>query len=151
MRHTATVIGVLGLVAIACQQRQGQVSEEQEAAIREEIIHQIHERAEQWMAAYQSGWQGEQQEVQQGAEAIADAWYPPPDSLINSSRSWLSVDSVEWTNLHVDVPAPNVAYVIGKFEFNATEQTGEPISYGGERKSVWLERDGKWEELLGTR
>jgi hypothetical protein len=150
MRHTSTVICVLGLLATACQPSQAPVSQEREAAIREEIIRQYNELAEQWIAAYQPGWQGEQQEVQQGAEVITDAWYRTPDSLIDHSHSWRSVESVEWTNLHVDVLAPNVAYVIGKFEFNATDQAGEVGTYRGQRKSVWLERDGKWEELLGT-
>jgi len=151
MRHTSTAICVLGLLATACQPSQAPVSQEREAAIREEIVRQYNERAEQTVAAYQPGWQGEQQEVQLGAEAIADAWYPVPDSLIDHSHAaWRSVESVEWTNLHVDVLAPNVAYVIGKFELNATEQTGESVTLSGRRKSVWLKRDGKWEELLGT-
>ena len=72
------------------------------------------------------------------------------DSLIEDRRAWQSVESLEWINLHVEVLAPNVAYVITKYELNATEMSGEAVTFIGRRTAVWLKRDGLWSQLLGT-
>ena len=63
------------------------------------------------------------------AGAITDAWYPVADSLIEDRRACQLVESVEWINLHVEVRAPNLAYVMTKYEFNATEMSGEAVAF----------------------
>lgn len=142
------VILPLMLLAVACQPATMELTEEQKAAIAEELTQAFDDYAVAVRQLDQESALGffQQSEDIAFAEfgAITLSWSALAEMVREGWPMYASVESFEWGNLHIQVLAPTVAAVTTTFDFAATDTAGAPIAISGTFTAVWAEGDGEW-------
>ncbi len=141
---TAAALALLG----ACQSPPSELTDEQRAAIAEELAQQFDAYAGVVRQLDQDGVMSFFQQGQDVTYAkhgeITRSWSSLAELVRNGWPAYAEVERFEWGELHVQVLAPNVAAVTATFDFAASDTAGSPVSVAGTFSTVWLEVGGAW-------
>jgi hypothetical protein len=152
MRRLVFVVLSLAFLA-ACQPATTELTEEQKAAIVDEIAGLYAEAAEAIRAQDVDGWLAyfENSEeltftscVQDGPVAAYRSWSARADTTYAHYAAIASMDRFEWGDLHTRLLASNVAVVTTTYEAVATDTAGVSFAGNATWVAVWVRTDGQW-------
>jgi hypothetical protein len=140
-------------VLAACQPAPVELTDEQKAAIADEIAARYAGAAEAIRARDVEAWLTYFENsdeltftscIQDGPVAAYRSWAARADTTYAHYGALSSMDRFEWGELHTRVLAPNVALVSTTYEAVATDAAG--VSFGGNATwvAVWIEVGGQW-------
>ena len=152
MRRVAFAVLSLAFLATACQPTT-ELTEEQKAAIADEIAALHAEAAEAIRARDVDGWLAYFENtdeltftscVENGAVAAYRSWSARADTTYAHYGAIASMDRFDWGDLHTRVLAPNVAVVTTTYEAVATDTAGFSFAGNATWVAVWVRTDGGW-------
>jgi hypothetical protein len=134
-------------VLAACQPATTELTEEQKAAISEELTQQYEGLLASTSQLSQEGFMGYFQNSHEITFAANGSFYRSHSALVDTvAAHWAPIASMEgnWGNLNIQVLAPNVAVATSVFNFTATDNAGATTHFTGTWTAVWVEREGAW-------
>lgn len=149
-----TMLGLLLLMAVACQPAQPTLTDDQTAAIAAEVDALTSE----WWVAW------ERVDLERGLSFLSDGpgmtWAvegaPTVYSVAEAREQWgpmlagLERQELEFTNARTVVLAPDVVWTLRELRYSAVDTTGAVVAEGRSTETaVWVKRDGEWKLLLG--
>jgi ketosteroid isomerase-like protein len=148
------ILPLMLFVFAGCQPTTTELTEEQKAAIAEELTQAYDSYGAAVRQLSQDGVLGffQQSEDLTFAEygTVYRSWSALADLVHQSWPLYASVQNFQWGDLHIQVLAPTVAAVTTTFEFAASDTTGAPVTVSGTASYVWLHTDGGWKIVSGA-
>jgi len=132
----------------ACQPATTELTEQRKAEIADQISQVLNDYAGFVRQRDQDGVMGLYEQSTDLAFAaygeITLSWDAMADVVRQSWQRFVSVESMEWGDLHIQVLAPNVAAVTTTFDYAATDTAGAAFTLSGTFSMVWLQSEGEW-------
>ncbi|UCG86887.1 MAG: nuclear transport factor 2 family protein [Gemmatimonadota bacterium] len=151
--HRLFLAAIALTVLAACRPATTELSEDQKAAIADEIA-ALHADAAKAIRARDVGsWLAYFENtdeltftscVQDGAVAAYRSWSARADTTYAHYAAIASMDRFEWGDLHTRVLAPNVAVVATTYEAVATDTAGVSFAGNATWVAVWVRTNGTW-------
>jgi uncharacterized protein (TIGR02246 family) len=142
------VLSVLSLAFLAaCQPATTELTEEQKAAIVDEITRLCDESLNSIRQLDQAGWLAYFRDSEDVTYAEGGEVFRGRSALAEHLRTvWAPFAGFEgdWGELNIQVLAPTVAVVTSRFDFTGVDTAGNETQFYGTWTGVWVEQDGEW-------